>query len=126
MGRPATRQGRVAAVQAAVDRLTAVELGEEYAARHRWYSGEEWRARGEHVGADARLVLLIEESPWFMILNHYSLDLELEERLHLLVESQGFSCGLGYTWSLHFYPVPGWVWVPGPRCIHSGERRRPR
>lgn len=74
----------------------------------RFYSREEWQARGEEVAADAPLTLLIEESALSHILN-WCEDAELigqtEEELSNLLEPLGYYYELGYTWTMHFYPI---------------------
>lgn len=72
-----------------------------------WYTDAEWLARQEDVGNGAPLSAVIESSQLFSILN-YGTTKEahaIEEELYRLLEKLGYYCELGYTWSLHFYPL---------------------
>ena len=64
-------------------------------------TNKEWNERGEKLHNDALMVLVIDGSGLFSLLNHGHDTTELED----LVESFGFWYELGYSWSLGFYPT---------------------
>ena len=70
----------------------------------KFYSNKEWNARGEEVHEDALLVLTIDSSGLYQLLN---LGCDTEE-FDDLVESFGFFYEMGYAWSLGFYPLEGY------------------
>ncbi|MFM4843430.1 HNH endonuclease [Aeromonas caviae] len=67
----------------------------------RFYSKEEWNSRGEHMHNDSLLVLTIDSSGLYNLLNFGGDTEEFDD----LVESFGFSYEMGYQWSLGFYPI---------------------
>ncbi|HFF3789678.1 hypothetical protein [Enterobacter hormaechei] len=69
-----------------------------------FYSQAEWLSRGEDMHDDALLVLTIDSSGLYHLLN-YGCDTEEFEDL---VESFGFYYEMGYAWSLGFYALEGY------------------
>ncbi len=66
-----------------------------------FYSCKQWNDRGEKIQNDALLVLVIDSSGLYNLLNGGNDTEELED----LVESFGFYYELGYAWSMGFYPL---------------------
>ncbi|ANJ99429.1 hypothetical protein [Serratia plymuthica] len=62
---------------------------------------KEWNDRGEELHNDALMVLVIDSSGLFSLLNHGCDTTEFED----LVESFGFWYEQGYHWSVGFYPT---------------------
>src|ERR1043166_483750 len=72
-----------------------------------FYSADEWKAKGETMGADSLMTFLIEGSPLQTIFGgHVGPELENKatEELNRILEQ--FDCWfeLGYAWSVHVYP----------------------
>lgn len=61
-----------------------------------FYSGEEWKARGEPFGNNDDFTMTCEGD--FV---HYS-GTEVEERFYEFARSLGYFCEQGYAWSWHF------------------------
>lgn len=74
----------------------------------KFYTGEEWRARGEQFHEEAVLVLVIDGSALHTILNYGGDTSEFDD----LIESFGFWYELGYSWSVGFYPEEGYNFSP--------------
>ncbi|HAX5242420.1 TPA: hypothetical protein JZG60_004707 [Escherichia coli] len=66
-----------------------------------FYSNKEWNERGEKIHDDALLVLTIDSSGLYNLLNGGCDTEEFED----LVESFGFFYEMGYAWSIGFYPL---------------------
>ena len=66
-----------------------------------FYTQREWKERGEDFHNDAVMVLVIDGSGLFHLLNYGCDTTEFED----LVESFGFFYEQGYSWSVGFYPV---------------------
>lgn len=66
-----------------------------------FYSQQEWNERGEEMHDDALLVLTIDSSGLYHLLN-FGCD---TEEFDDLVESFGFTYEMGYQWSIGFYPI---------------------
>lgn len=98
------------------------DFGRWLADRHfdrgvKFYTQEQWAARGEQLCLDAAITVLIEESPLFALLNTYWEDFPGDPQSALadledFLESRGYWYDLGFTWSLHLYPVEALDPVP--------------
>ncbi|MDU2188411.1 MAG: hypothetical protein E7E45_10685 [Klebsiella pneumoniae] len=64
-----------------------------------FYTQREWKERGEDFHNDAVMVLVIDGSGLFHLLNYGCDTTEFED----LVESFGFFYEQGYSWSVGFY-----------------------
>ena len=69
-----------------------------------FYSIEDWTAREEKYGTDSLLILTIDGSALYTLLNYGGDTDEFDD----LVESFGFYYELGYSWSMGFYPIEGY------------------
>ncbi len=78
-----------------------------------WRTPEQWRASGETTCDDARLHIVMEESPLRSLLNFAwagwdgcDPDCEADYRAWCaLLESHGYFCVLGFAWSAHIYAI---------------------
>jgi hypothetical protein len=73
---------------------------------HVFYSTEEWQERGEQFGRNALLTIVIEESPWYNVLNGLvdsKAAADASDALEDLMEEHGVWYELGHAWSMHFY-----------------------
>ena len=66
-----------------------------------FFTQKEWNGRGEDLHNDALMVLVIDSSGLFNLLNYGCDTTEFED----LVESFGFWYEQGYNWSVGFYPT---------------------
>ncbi|CAB3808004.1 hypothetical protein LMG28614_06715 [Paraburkholderia ultramafica] len=87
----------------------------------KFYTIDEWRGRGEGYLDDALLVLVIDGSSLHTMLNYGGDTSEFDD----LVESFGFWCELGHSWSLGFYPAEDYDFSP-PQGSYATKLRDPR
>ena len=66
-----------------------------------YYTQQEWNSRGEKYLNDALLILTVESSGLYNILNFGGDTQEFDD----LVESFGFYYEMGYQWCIGFYPI---------------------
>lgn len=97
---------RTAPFKKKLEALTTTLFGPEDV--HPYYTPKQWRERGETIGRDAVLTMVIEESGWFMVLNGYVSGPQVTNALKALQEIEdefGLYHEQGYGWSVHWYPM---------------------
>ncbi|MCP1175628.1 HNH endonuclease [Ralstonia chuxiongensis] len=87
----------------------------------KFYTGEEWRTRGEQLHDEALLVLMIDGSALHTILNYGGDTSEFDD----LIESFGFWYELGYSWSVGFYPAEDYDFSP-LQCSYASKLKDQR
>lgn len=71
----------------------------------RFYTQEEWEARGEPHGNGAPLSLTF-EGALYSVLNGYNrAGGKLAEQFYAIAERHGYFVELGFAWSAHFYKI---------------------
>jgi len=90
-----------------VNRWVAAKLDTYDVKQMRWYGPKEWAARGEPYGDGAAATVLIEGTTLSSVLNYPETEAAFAtmDAFYEFVQSLGYFAELGYSWSLHFYPL---------------------
>jgi hypothetical protein len=71
-----------------------------------FYTGEQWRARGERYLVDCAVVLVFEGELYRVVNGGNADSIRLYNDFEEFVRGLGYFFELGHAWSMGFYPLP--------------------